>query len=197
MTPKYDMELFPTKVQIFKSGLDTEKLSNEAQSLKDKGWPSVVKSNAGGWQSSSSKIGSLPVFKELFNVQAKCVEKYIQNYNPCRFSLSNSWININGKGEFNWTHLHPHSDISCCIYLQNPGDGIILEDPRPAPLLLSIYSLSSSNYVDYTIKPTVGDIVIFPSWLPHKVPPNNASTTRITIASNYKLQMDESSNNYT
>jgi len=194
MTPEYDMELFATKVQIFKSGLDTEKLSNEAQSLKDKGWPSVVKTNEGGWQSSSSKIGSLPVFEELFNVQAKCVEKYLQNYNPCRYYLSSAWVNINGKGEFNWLHTHPDTEISCCIYLQNPGDGVELLDPRGASQVLDLYSLSPSNYTSWSIKPTVGDIIIFPAWLPHMVRPNKTSTPRITLASNYKLQMD---NNYT
>ena len=187
MTLKEDLALFPTKVMVFASGLDTHAVAEAAVSIQSTN-ESVEASNVGGWQSYDNFIMEDPRLKEVFAVQEECINQYLTDYNICRYKLSNAWLNINGKGSFNWGHIHPGAQLSCCVYVQNPGNGIDLEDPRAVVSMLEGFALSPENYVEYNLRPEVGDIIVFPSWLRHKVPPNMTEEPRITIASNYHVE---------
>ena len=187
MRPKQDLNLFPTNVMVFASDLDMDKILKASHSIHSS-TESVVVSNVGGWQSYDNFIMEDPLLEELFTFQEKCIREYMRDYNSCRYTLSNAWLNINGKGDFNWSHVHPGVQLSCCVYVQNPGSGIDLEDPRSAVSMLQGFALSPRNYVEYNLRPEVGDIIVFPYWLCHKVPPNMTEELRITIASNYSVE---------
>ena len=187
MTLKEDLALFPTKVMVFASGLDMSKVLKAAYSIQSS-TESVAQTNIGGYQSSGDFIMKDPLLEELFVVQQECIGEYLRDYNRCRYTLTNSWLNINGKGDFNWSHVHPGSQLSCCAYVQNPGKGIDLQDPRAVTRMLKTFELSPNNYAELNIKPEVGDIIVFPSWLEHKVPPNPIEEPRVSIASNYDVE---------
>lgn len=95
-----------------------------------------------------------------------------------QFSLS-MWAVINRVGDTNAPHTHPSNLLSGAYYLQIPtgmvGGEIVFMDPRGA---VNSYGSErkdraglkapwDSPNVGHT--PKQGDLIIFPSWLPHYV----------------------------
>ena len=144
--------------------------------------PSAGKSNLGGYQSPTidlkTKFPNLMerIFPELNNVVTD---------SELKISIDNAWININKNRDTNLSHYHPHSALSGVIYLQfvlNAG-GIVFENPT----LSGAFPIDDSVqhfFGGYGIVPTIGDVVIFPSYLKHYVEPNLSTEDRISIAFN-------------
>ncbi len=106
-------------------------------------------------------------------------------------TLEDIWINILPEGGIHTAHIHPHSVISGTTYVAMPAgtSALKLEDPRlqmmmaspprkkdaPAELQPFIY-----------VKPQVGDVLLWESWLRHEVPMNMAEDDRISVSFNYR-----------
>lgn len=96
----------------------------------------------------------------------------------------------------NWQghHVHSGADISGVYYVSAPpvtldpaGDEgkITFYDPRPRANM-------SQLLTQITVRretPAPGDLVLFPSWLEHSVPPFQGGGARVCIAFNVKLEM--------
>lgn len=95
------------------------------------------------------------------------------------------WANVNAPGSRNTFHTHKEDEFSCVYYLQgtNTGD---LRFPNPANLLGDC-SKTSPFTRDFLFAPNDGDLILFPSWLPHEVEPNLSDRERINIAFNFKV----------
>ncbi len=95
------------------------------------------------------------------------------------------WANINAPGSRNTFHTHKEDEFSCVYYLQgtNTGD---LRFPNPANLLGDC-SKTSPFTRDFLFAPIDGDLILFPSWLPHEVEPNLSDRERINLAFNFKV----------
>ena len=80
------------------------------------------------------------------------------------------------QGEYHPLHRHPRAIVSGVFYLQVPegSSPIIFHDPRPHTEYIgpdeNAVSKNTYNVSEFGIKPKVGDIVLFNSWLPHSVP---------------------------
>jgi uncharacterized protein (TIGR02466 family) len=107
------------------------------------------------------------------------------------------WANVNGPGNYNKPHAHPGSMWSGVYYVE-PGDrpegdsssGLIeFMDPRVAVDMMDLPGLRFSDR--FTIVPTAGLLVLFPSWLVHYVNPYHGSAERISIAFNIRLMVRE------
>ena len=104
--------------------------------------------------------------------------------------LEDIWINILPEGGTHSSHIHPHSVISGTTYVAMPGgtSALKLEDPR-LPMMMAAPTrvkdareeLRSFIYV----KPAVGDVLMWESWLRHEVPMNMAEDDRISVSFNY------------
>ena len=75
-------------------------------------------SNRGGYQSEWLDI---PNFKYLDHLRSMMV------FLP-EFHFSNMWVNINRKGDYNWRHTHPGSDLACIWYITENLNKLVLED---------------------------------------------------------------------
>jgi uncharacterized protein (TIGR02466 family) len=117
--------------------------------------------------------------------------------------ITQSWVNWNHPKEHTHLHTHPNSIVSGVLYLeveenknnvivfhrinQDVGSGKnIIEPPlfrRPNPNV-------ERKYVDnsHPIFLKNGDLLLFASYLPHSVPPNQASTKRISLAFNSMIR---------
>ena len=77
---------------------------------------SINRSNIGGWHSISN-IFEVDDFKKYSCLIKKevdhCLTNVLDNFS---FEITESWININGKGNFNLTHTHPESDFSAVLW---------------------------------------------------------------------------------
>ena len=111
-----------------------------------------------------------------------------------RIYLNNLWININQKSSFNRPHVHPGSALSGTYYVDcniNSGN-IVFKHPSMGQQ----YSLKEDSIIDFTefnaatwsVRPEVGTLIIFPSWLEHYVEPNVSDLERISIAFNIEIE---------
>ena len=105
--------------------------------------------------------------------------------------LEDLWINILPEGGIHTAHIHPHSVISGTTYVAMPegASAIRFEDPRHALMMAAPprvkdapEELQSFVYV----KPKVGDVLLWESWLRHEVPMNMAEDDRISVSFNYR-----------
>ncbi len=99
------------------------------------------------------------------------------------------WATVHPNGGWHDLHTHPDHLLSGCYYLSTPpkSGNIIFYDPRgPSP-----------PFDDkYFIHPREGDLVLFPSWLPHMVSPSTTSENdpRVSIAFNAEGDWYQTSN---
>jgi uncharacterized protein (TIGR02466 family) len=78
--------------------------------------------------------------------------------------------------------------MSGVYYIQLPQgtDEITFEDPRPARMMdFQRSCLVSDEYFSH--QPKVGELLLFPSWLPHFVLPNTSNEERISVSFNIEL----------
>jgi hypothetical protein len=84
------------------------------------------------------------------------------------------WMNANPMGGHNAPHTHPGAHWSAVYYVSPPdfeeGSSGMIEflDPR----------------MELPLRPTAGELILFPSYLVHWVLPNQSDAERVTIAFN-------------
>lgn len=90
-----------------------------------------------------------------------------------------SWCNINEKYARNVYHSHKKSIFSIVYYLQGTDTGrLILTNPAN---ILNDCSDFAPYTRDFLFLPKDGDLILFPSWVPHEVEPNLSDRQRINI----------------
>ena len=157
-------------------------------SRQDKG---VEKTNVNGWHSKTDmhhKKEYEPLTKELFQMQNEIIQEQRLDMKP---KLGNMWANINYPDGYNQMHLHPNSLFSGAYYIKaSPNSGRLgLMDPRPGvqqcmpsrkPGKIPRELLRETYY-----DPVPGRIIMFPSWMWHKVEPNQSKDIRISVSFNF------------
>lgn len=107
--------------------------------------------------------------------------------------LEDLWINILPEGGFHSAHIHPHSVISGTTYVSMPegASALKLEDPRHAMMMAAPprrkdarEDMRSFIYVS----PSVGDVLLWESWLRHEVVMNQSEDERVSVSFNYKWE---------
>ncbi|CAE7489716.1 unnamed protein product [Symbiodinium natans] len=179
--------------------------------------PGVKKSNRGGWHSNTSVLDALPlsVARKLRLILLGAGGQYISHvtravseaggqrlFGDLQLDLLGLWANVNGRGDSNVAHIHPGL-LSGVLYLQagrDEGATICFSDPRGAPA----ESAEAEGELDgskecnsfETFTGVVGlqglrarDLLIFPSWLQHHVPPHRGTTPRVSLSFNLKVSL--------
>lgn len=183
-------DIFPTSfysVDIFDEK-DNQQYKNFLIDLSQK-TPGNIRSNRGGWQSDTN-LWQEEVFKSLLEKTTHIAQSIIQDIstNQPQMVIRSMWGNVNPKGGMNFTHVHPSGWMSGVYYIQLPegSDQIVFEDPRPARLMdFQRSCLISDEY--FTYQPKIGELLLFPSWLPHFTLPNPVEESRISISFNVEL----------
>ena len=181
--------IFPSPVYIAKR--DSDLTSNEEKDIS-----SIVKEgmhkNTGNSVSDNSYIfnDKLEKIKEFCEQHIKVyVEQVMNPKEKLDFYITQSWINVTKPGEFHHKHAHQNSIISGVFYIAaEEDDKITFSDPNAQVKELiefeqKAYNLwNSSNWFFPSI---TNELILFPSWLGHRVEPNEKATTdRISIAFN-------------
>ena len=105
-------------------------------------------------------------------------------------TLDSLWINILPEGGIHTGHLHPHSVISGTTYVAMPkgASAIKFEDPR-LPMMMAAPGRTKDAPDDLKtfayVAPTVGDVLLWESWLRHEVPMNMSEDDRLSVSFNY------------
>jgi uncharacterized protein (TIGR02466 family) len=171
--------------------IDNSKVEKFCYAQKELSSGRVV-SNGGGWQSNDLPLNT-PELQELFRTitdKLNELHRYFGFAPSMRQSISDAWININQKGNFNYTHNHPGKFFSCVYYVKGgPNKGNI---EFTTPVEAHAYTIhnhmvgahNSFSGHALAIPPITGELLIFPSWLNHLVRQNETAEDRISIAIN-------------
>jgi|TARA_Y100000114_G_scaffold156074_2_gene181948 uncharacterized protein (TIGR02466 family) len=147
-------------------------------------------SNIGGWHSSNIKDAHIKL-QNLYNQiteKANIFAKKIGKKNQIK--IDKIWININKYKDYNQTHFHPHCFLSGVYYVNvfDKGGSIVFDNPAQ-DLIVNNWKNDMSNFNTvnscvYRLIPNVGDLILFPSWLKHRVEPNMTNKERVSISFN-------------
>ena len=157
-------------------------------SNQDKG---VSKTNVNGWHSQTDmnqRKEYEPLIQELFQMQNEIIEEEHLDIEP---RLGNMWANINPPGGYNQSHLHPNSLFSGAYYVKaQPNSGrLSLMDPRPGVQQCMPNrkpgNLPRELWRETYYDPIPGRFIMFPSWMWHKVEPNQSNDIRISVSFNF------------
>ena len=104
------------------------------------------------------------------------------------FSITQSWLNINKKGDSHHLHNHPNSMISGVFYIECiEKDSIIFKNPNLLPQQFVLNQ--TQHHGSYNVFPISQlDLILFPSWLEHKVSKNETDGERISLSFNTKFK---------
>jgi uncharacterized protein (TIGR02466 family) len=114
------------------------------------------------------------------------IEKYIESLNlnsPNKITLD-SWINLFFPNDYHPDHHHTvgSSITGVYYYKTNHNDGdLVLTHPNNTFLFKEFFPFTKdSKFVTY--KPIVGRMILFPSWLIHRVQRNETNHIRVSLA---------------
>lgn len=127
-------------------------------------------------------LNDIPVLKQ------NIVEIIHDLYSSSSVEIFESWINITQYGGYQNNHIHYIKDettiLSGVYYIKtNSNDGNIIFDIENTMIKYN------TKYIDdyLTIVPSIGKLLLFPSYVRHKVTKNNTYDNRISLAFNCKI----------
>jgi uncharacterized protein (TIGR02466 family) len=159
--------------------------------------PSMVKSNQGGWQSTTDPFtwGGTAV-QRLRQLAGRAVEVATSRLplppgTKVEFYLS-GWAAVNRKGHYNTTHVHPMAAWSG-IYYVDPGD----ESPETQGGVLELVNPSMASVMTFfpgllpsarLVRPEPGMFILFPGYLQHSVRLYQGNRPRICVPFNAQVR---------
>lgn len=158
----------------------------------------IRRTNAGGWHYAFDLFELKdPLVAEFRNHMEQHVQAFLNHFRPegrkkkDNFRLR-GWINVNRMGNSNLLHCHPGCFVSATYYVKVPramkGGEIYFRDPRgPAVAMyetpgIDLPWVGAGIGIPFT--PGTGHLLIFPSWLEHRVERFEGDGERISIAFN-------------
>ena len=138
-----------------------------------------------------------PIFSDLEKVLEKHVKKFTQELDwdlrGKEIKLDDLWINILPEGGAHSSHIHPQSVISGTTYVEMPhrSSAIRFEDPRLTQMMAAPPRKKDARVMRkqfFYITPSVGDVLLWESWLRHEVPVNMSEKERISVSFNYRWE---------
>lgn len=190
--------IFAHPISYFKD-LNYDELKNEFISIckneqkNDK--EGRIVSNRHGWQSNDdwfSKDENSKINLYIHNMVERIFYDSLDHSGELEFKIFNCWININPTKTYNLTHTHPGCDFAGVFYVKCP-------DKNPPITFINLdNSLCSSMYSadmhhhwgsshQYSVFPSEGTMLLFPSSIPHNVDENNSNEERISLAFNLDI----------
>lgn len=197
--------IFPTPYWwIDLTDLDNDKMLEACYEL-ERTRKGRSRSNRGGYQTSDLSTDD-PVFADLLlNIRSISQTIFEEAYAPFyttsyhTTNIGNYWVNINRKGGYNVEHVHPGCFLSGVYYVN------IDPQSNPAPITFlrhtdwimnhGVYFYDSvpcekPPFIEHHVElpPRTGALLLFPSYLPHRVEPNQSDSDRVSISFNVDLK---------
>ena len=187
----YD-EIFPVSVFSFfreNDDLNKELLKNIYKIRETE--ESLMRSNKGGFHSPVNlNKRNIECFDRLENELLYTANNSILEQNFPKFSklkcneMTGMWFILNKLNNYNVMHTHSRAWLSGVYYVKLPKEQknyIHFEDPIT---IRKYYNITPTQYVKEVQE---NMIILFPGWLPHKVPENTVDEERIVISFNLEF----------
>ena len=173
---------FLTKPNV---GTDQQRaeLLGEIRKAQKAGNP-LDRSNDGCWRSERRYGNSISWLMsdigELLNQFAALYKSEVDfhNLDPAKVSFF-YWTNVNKPHSRNVLHSHIDAHFSAVYYLQGTGTGA-LKLMNPANILGNCND-TAPFVKDFMFVPNDGDLIMWPSWVPHEVETNFSDRERINL----------------
>lgn len=186
-------EIFSTPIWTYQyKNFDQQYIENVLIEFK-KNNPTRQKSNLHGYQS-DSKLTDLVELHPLFNWICSRSVDALSNQNFVFNNLNiGAWCNFNEtRSAMNYPHAH-EGTLSGVFYVKAPPHSgrLILQNPGMNSLWQGIkFCKEKSSFTSEAVfvEPREGDLILFPSYLPHFVEPNLHDDARISISFNILLE---------
>ena len=165
----------------------------------------VESSTQGGWYTNDLDTDNIyvkPLTQQLFPLINTIGENLGWDLENQSIYCDKMWSIVNPQYSYNTSHTHNNSVLSCAYYLKIPknmvGGEFVFEDPRticqffPQPTILkdtppeipSTIGSTNGRCNEISIKPKEGLLILFPSWMSHKVRAHYNNTDRIVLSFN-------------
>lgn len=180
---------------FIKSGVGLDRLDDLAKELLDlysREPDNIGKSNIGCWRYRQP----FDNIDWLLTEMNELLQEAIKLYTPLDPSFAQTagfenvnidyWANVNEIGSRNTLHSHKPAQFSAVYYIQGTDTGI-LRFLNPANLVGDCNHTSPFTR-DFLFKPKDGDLILWPSWMPHEVEPNLSNRQRINLAFDLRLE---------
>lgn len=120
------------------------------------------------------------------------VAAYAHDFGMRPVRLGNSWVNIQREGSRLDYHTHPLSAVSGVLYLKvdEASSKTTFWNPNPFIDVMVLREPTSYTTTTASLLPTVGSLVLFPSWLKHGSIDQNASAERVVLSFNTVFRPD-------
>ncbi len=194
------MPLYSTWIYLCKNGPAqvNDQLEELAHRLMADDRNATRRTNCGGWHYAFDLFElKEPLVAEFVRQMEQHVQAYLNHFRPeCRKKNDRyrlrGWINVNRAGDFNMLHSHPGCFLSATYYVKVPSDmkggEIYFRDPRgPAVAMYETPGIELpwvGSGVGIPFSPATGHLLLFPSWLEHRVERFEGTGERISIAFN-------------
>jgi uncharacterized protein (TIGR02466 family) len=189
--------IFPSEIYETKLDVNNKELAQHIL-LLEKETDSTNLSNVGGWQSDDEFIKSEQAeeVKEAIALAVVDICNSLPYKKSVKVIMDNGWANVNRFKDCNNPHEHPHCIWSCVYYVQADDDSgnITFLDPKVKRTMYNdeIYLENLTNPAStftYQCVPQTGKLIVFPSYLTHRVEPNLTVNPRISISCNFYLEL--------
>lgn len=137
--------------------------------------------------------------KELTGLRA-FIQASLQNYleivyNPktnCSLEITQSWVNYTHPGEYHHRHDHPNSVVSGVFYIDvdDNNDSIFFFNREYRQLQIFPKEFNIFNSDSWSLPVKTGELILFPSSLPHMVTITKSNKVRTSLAFNTFLRGD-------
>tara|TARA_R110001592_G_scaffold8441_2_gene46261 strand:- start:146 stop:892 length:747 start_codon:yes stop_codon:yes gene_type:complete len=184
---------------------DIDSYHNHPPNHLDEQGKLVESSTQGGWYTNDLDTNNIyikPLTQKLFPLINTIGENLGWDLEKYSIYCDKMWSIVNPQYSYNTSHTHNNSILSCAYYLKIPknmkGGEFIFEDPRtvcnffPMPKVLENVPKTTSTTIGTTngrcneiaIKPEEGLLIVFPSWVAHKVRAHYNNSNRIVLSFN-------------
>jgi len=183
------IELFPIPLLVYDLGRSLT--DSEIAFISSYGTVDKRARNIGNTHSKDSHVLDHVELKQLHtdltSILVNAFERMYAPTTPCAPYITLSWLNFTDRGQYHHEHVHPNSILSAVLYLRTAnGDRIVFTKPATDMGIFLIEPRAIDNLTAGSWHQEVKDnmVVVFPSKLPHHVPPVEYEGGRISLSLN-------------
>lgn len=141
------------------------------------------------WQSRQD-LHQHPDFQELASYIKKAMGDVLAYLRVAEtdFQFTGGWANMGPPGAAHKLHSHANNYLSCVYYVrvQEGANTITFHDPRyqNQVVIPTFTERTVENAETVNMGVEEGELLVFPSWLPHSVPVNESNAIRVSVSFN-------------
>ena len=181
------LSAFPTPIGVFTLGRD---LTEAEKSLLLNFAVGPEPGGGGNRSSLNSRVLEEPGLAELKVFLTRALNAYFEEtVKPAAgvaLKITQSWVNYTLPNHYHRKHTHPNSLVSGVFYVSALRDQdklfFVKDDYERILVPAREFNMFSSNL--WMIPVGTGDLLLFPSDLPHMVEPTTSNQTRISLSFN-------------